>query len=82
MEQPTTLRSKTIGLTSPKPKEVITHNATDIKIILQRLQSLIVKKFMFRVSHGVSRFTPLPLVQWVGNRHVVSLRLRSLCLPT
>ena len=42
-----------------QPKEVITHNTTNIKISVQRLQRLIVKKFMFRVSHRDSHDTLL-----------------------
>ena len=34
--------------------EMITHNTANIQIIVQILQSLILKKFMFGVSHGLS----------------------------
>ena len=60
--------------------EVIPNNATDIQIVMQVTQSLIMKKFMFRVSHGVSSIKSLTPVKWVG-RHV-TLRLRLNCLPT
>ena len=59
--------------------EVIPNNATDIQIVMQVTQSLIMKKFMFRVSHGVSSIKSLTPVKWVG-RHV-TLRLRLTCLP-
>ena len=60
--------------------EVIPNNATDIQIVMQVTQSFIMKKFMFRVSHGVSSIKSLTPVKWVG-RHV-TLRLRLTCLPT
>lgn len=37
-----------------KCNEMISHNATDIQIAMQTFQGLIIKKFMFCVSHGMS----------------------------
>ena len=34
--------------------EVVAHNAYDIQVIVQMFQGLIVKKFMGRISHGIS----------------------------
>ena len=62
-------------------QEVIPNNATDIYIVMQTCQRFIMEKFMFRVSHGLSSIKSLTPNEWVGNRHV-TLRLRSLCLPT
>ena len=54
--------------------EMITDNTANIEFIVEMLQVLIVKKFVFRVSHGISSLKSLTPVQWVG-RHV-TLRLR------
>ncbi len=59
--------------------EVVSHNTADITLVMQTLQRVIEKKFMFRVSHGTSNIKFLPPVKWVG-RHV-ALRLRLTCLP-
>ena len=60
--------------------EMITDNTANIKLIVEMLQGLIVKKFVFRVSQGISSLKSLTPVKWVG-RHV-TLRLRLTCLPT
>ena len=62
--------------------EIITHNTTDIALVVQVTQRLILEKFVFCVSHGFSRITHFTPNEWVGNRHATK-RLRSLCrFPT
>ena len=63
-----------------KRNEVIPHNPYDIQVVVQVAQLFIMKKFMCRVSHGLSSLKSLTPSQWVG-RHV-TLRLRCECLPT
>ncbi len=45
---------------------MIFHNATDIAIVVQVTQRLILEKFMFCVSHGLSSLKSLTPIQWVG----------------
>ena len=54
--------------------EVISHNATDIQVVVQVTQCLVSKEFVFCISHGLSSIKSLTPIQWVG-RHV-TLRLR------
>ena len=44
--------------------KVIFHNATDIQLVVQTLQGLLMKKFMICISHGTSRITSLSPNQW------------------
>lgn len=53
---------------SRQRNKVIPHTPYDIQVIVQTLQGLIVKKFMCRVSHGLSSLKSLTPTQWVG-RH-------------
>ena len=48
--------------------EVVTHNPTDIQLIVEMTQRVIMKKFMFRVSHGILSIKSLTPIEWVG-RH-------------
>ena len=57
-------------ITHTQRNEMITHNTENIQIIVQILQSLIEKEFMFRVSHGISNIKSLTPVQLVG-RHTI-----------
>ena len=59
---------------------MVSHNTTDIQVVMEVFQQLIVKEFMFCVSQGISSIKRLTPFQWVG-RHV-TLRLRWKCLPT
>ncbi len=45
---------------------MIFHNATDIAIVVQVTQRLILEKFMGRVSHGLSSLKSLTPAKWVG----------------
>ena len=54
--------------------EVISHNATDIQVVVQVTQCLVSKEFVFCISHGISSLKSLTLIQWVGRP--VTLRLR------
>lgn len=44
--------------------KVIFHNTTDIQLVVQTLQGLLMKKFMICISHGTSRITSLSPNQW------------------
>ena len=44
--------------------EVISHNATDIQVVMQVAQRLILEKFMFCVSYGLSGIRCLSPNQW------------------
>ena len=44
--------------------EVVSHNATDIAIVVQVAQRLILEKFMSRVSHGLSGIRCLSPIKW------------------
>ena len=37
--------------------EMVSHNATDVQLVMQTLQGLIMIEFMGRVSHEFSQFT-------------------------
>ena len=54
-------------------KEVIFHNATDIALVMQVTQRLILEKFMCRVSHGISQTTVLTFSQWVGGDRDITI---------
>ena len=43
---------------------MIFDNATDIQVVVQVTQRLILEKFMGRVSHGISRITSLSPTEW------------------
>ena len=50
--------------------KVIPNNATNIQIVMQTFQRFIMKKFMFRVSHGCIKyqvFNPFPVGRQTRN---------------
>jgi len=63
-----------------KPNEVIPNNAYDIQVVVQMLQRLIMKKFVGRVSHGLSSIKSLSPAKWDG-RHIAEGQCFA-CLPT
>ena len=52
-----------------KRNEMVSHNPYDIQVVVQMTQLLIVKKFVFCVSHGIglSSIKPLTPDEWVAS---------------
>ena len=50
-----------------KRNEMVSHNPYDIQVVVQMFQGFIVKKFMGRVSHGLSSIKPLTPDEWVAS---------------
>ena len=59
---------------------MVLDNATDIQVIVQVTQSLIIKKFMVRVSHGLSGIRRLSPSQWEADT-LPSGNAENVCQP-
>ncbi len=71
-----------------KRNEMVSHNPYDIQVVVQMFQGFIVKKFMGRVSHGLSSIKPLTPDEWVetstppsGDAHHAGFQLDTIIKP-
>ena len=54
---------------------MISNNATDITLAMKVAQRLILEKFMFCISHGLSSIKSLTPCKWVGPTHNLAVTL-------